>query len=231
LRGRSYSCSVRHTYCSCRAKAKQIKNVIRNRLERWRAGEKSSLWKGIPAKPMRRAAGELTGKLKMRHHQEVCIAYTQNGMPGKAFDRLVGSSFAADTDAVYAKMEAKFVPAPPRQHASRRPPAPEANELSQTAVAKSILSFNRGLGAGLSGTRPDFVRQVIGEKGDKPGLPIITQLCNVLADGLAPDELRPYIGGANGFALTKDQKTAAAELAEASSNGMVASGQDVRPVC
>eukprot|EP00973_Karenia_brevis_P001157 157445-Karenia_brevis.AAC.1 len=122
-------------------------------------------------------------------------------------------------------MSAKFVPPPPHQASSRRPPASDANELSEAAVAKAILSFKRGLGAGPSGIRPDFLRQVIGKKGEKPSLTLVTHLCNVLADGLAPDHLRPYIGGANGFAHRKDSKTATAETQEARANA-VGGGSD-----
>ena len=93
-----------------------------------------------------------------------------------------------------------------------------------------ILTFARGLGSGPSGLRPDFIRQIIGEKGDKPGLAVITEFCNVLADGAAPEAMRPYIGGANGFALNKNRKEVAAEEAEAANN-ITSGAADVRPVC
>ena len=156
------------------------------------------------------------------------MAYAQQGMPGKAIDRLIGPGLAPDTDENFGKIKAKFVDPPASQASSRRPPAPEANKLSDSVVCSSILSFRRGLGAGPSGTRPDFLRQIIREKGEKPGLTTITALCNVLANGLAPGALRPYIGGANAFGLEKDGKAAAAETADAANNLKC---KDVRPVC
>ena len=152
-------------------------------------------------------------------------------MPGKAIDRLTGAGLAPDTQDTFDKIKSKFVDPPPGQARSLRPPAPEANELSQAIVSRAILSFKRGLGGGPTGARPDFIRQIISEKGDSPGVAIITNLCNVLANGKAPAALRPYIGGACGFGLNKDAKIAVAEAAEASANSFQGSDGDVRPVC
>ena len=54
--------------------------------------------------------------------------------------------------------------------------------------------------------RPDFIRQIVGDKADKPGVGIITQFCNLLANGQAPPELIPYLGGAAGTVLDKKSK-------------------------
>lgn len=42
---------------------------------------------------------------------------------------------------------------------------------------------------------------------------------------------RPFIGGANGFALNKDSRESAAEVVEAANSRESAAGADVRPVC
>eukprot|EP00973_Karenia_brevis_P063840 8875285-Karenia_brevis.AAC.1 len=215
-----------------KAKARRNLNIIRNRLERWQAGERRSLWDDIPVKFGKVGMKKFTEEQKLRRRQETCIAYCQNGMPGKAVDRLIGAELAPDTEDTYVKMKSKFSDPPPGQQNSQRPPAPESNELSEEIVAKAICSFKRGLGAGPSGTRPDFLRQIIGSKGDKPGLTLITQLCNVLADGMAPDALRPFMGGANGFSLSKESKAAKVENAEAGANRLgKCEAPDVRPVC
>ena len=57
---------------------------------------------------------------------------------------------------------------------------------------------------------------LIGPKGDKPGIKVITALCNLLANGEAPRKLIPFIGGASGTALNKVSKTGE---------------QDARPAC
>eukprot|EP00973_Karenia_brevis_P067863 9441436-Karenia_brevis.AAC.1 len=81
-------------------------------------------------------------------------------MPAKAVSRLVSPGLAPDTDEILAIMESKFPPPPPSQHLSRRPQPPPANELTEESVVRAILSFARGAGAGPSGTRPDFLRQL-----------------------------------------------------------------------
>ena len=47
-----------------------------------------------------------------------------------------------------------------------------------------------GAGPGPSGMRPDHLRRLVGNKGQKPGAAVVTELCNVLADGRAPRGLR-----------------------------------------
>ena len=51
----------------------------------------------------------------------------------------------------------------------------------------------------------------------------MTEFCNLLADGRAPRAVRPFFGGANGFAFRKEAKTTAAVA--------TAAGDDARPVC
>ena len=63
----------------------------------------------------------------------------------------------------------------------------------------------------------------MGAKQTDRGLRLVAELCNLLADGQAPRALRPFFGGANGFALRKEAKANAA--------GEAAAGEDARPVC
>ncbi|CAE8604691.1 unnamed protein product, partial [Polarella glacialis] len=160
------------------------------------------------------------------------IAYARQGMPGKAVSRLVDPPLAPDTPEVEQIMRSKFITPPASQMTSHRPLPPPANALSEADVGKAILSFQRGLGSGPSGTRPDFLRQVIAEKADKPGLALITRFCNLLADGQAPSGVRSYLAGANGFALEKEAKATRAEAGGTTDASMAPqNGIDARPVC
>ena len=78
------------------------------------------------------------------------------------------------------------------------------------------MSSNKGAGPGPSGQRPYFYKQLVGEKGAKPFLALLTGLSNILASGHAPPELRPYIGGSRCAALAKTGKDGT---------------PDARPVC
>ena len=215
-----------------KAKSNRNRNIILNKLERWRSGERRSLWDELP-KRRRDTKDAISENHLLKHKQETCIAYAKQGMPGKAISRLTGAALVSGSDDVVEKMASKFPRRPANQLQSVRPMAPEANELSDECVAKCILSFKRGLGAGPSGARPDFVRQIVGDKADRPGLCVIARFANHLANGLAPRAMRPYLGGANGFALHKDRKISQAEEAEAAANGAAFphNDTDIRPVC
>ncbi len=82
---------------------------------------------------------------------------------------------------------------------------PQKPTRSQTIV-RAVRSFDTGVSAGPTGQRPDLYKQLIGDKGDHPAVPLFTSLSNLLASGQAPPELRPFIGGAKGTALYKTAK-------------------------
>ena len=105
-------------------------------------------------------------------------------------------------------MRSKFPPPPPHQLASSRPQPPLANEISEELVLRGVQAFKRGTGAGPSGLRPDFVRQVLlcSDGVNAEGLTNLTHLVNLLANGEAPPQLQPYLGGAKGTAGDKTSK-------------------------
>ena len=83
-------------------------------------------------------------------------------------------------------MRSKFVAPPAGQLASSRVPAPGSNDVTEEAVIKAIRSFGAGVSAGPSGQRPDLYKQLIGERGDKPAVALLTGLSTLLASGQAP---------------------------------------------
>ena len=93
--------------------------------------------------------------------QEAAVRFASLGMPSKAINNLMRTKMAPDTKEVEDVMRSKFPPAPPWQATFRLPPSPPANEVTPEAVKKGICGFKRGAGAGPSGLRPDFLRQLI----------------------------------------------------------------------
>ena len=154
---------------------------------------------------MQTEAAEQGERAQARKRDEV-VSLARRGLPGKAVQHAASLGLAPDTPEVEAIMRAKFVQAPPRQRESARLPAPPANELTEADVAAAIISFKRGVEPGPAGQRPDLDRQIIGEKGDRPGCAILAGICNLLADGRGPPQLRPYLGGARATALAKKTK-------------------------
>ena len=93
--------------------------------------------------------------------------------------------------------------------------------------ASALSSEGRGAGASPSGTRPDFLRQLI-DRGGPETLQVMTSFCNVLADGRASRSLTPYLGGACGYAFRKEEKPAKEGSGDGSNRSEKAG---VRPVC
>ena len=147
----------------------------------------------------------LSEEVLIKKHEEV-IGLARRGLPGKAVRHASSLGLAPDTPETEAKMRAKFVEPPQTQIASKRMPAPESNNITEEAVVHAINSFDAGVSAGPSGHRPDFYKQLIGEKGDKPAVALLTALANLLASGRAPRELRPFIGSTKGTPLKKKAK-------------------------
>ena len=139
-----------------------------------------------------------------RKRSEV-ISLARRGLPGKAVQHASSMGLAPDTPATEATMRSKFVAPPPAQSTSRRVPAPTSNEVTEAALMTAIRSFGAGVSAGPSGQRPDFYKQLVGN-GDKPAVPLLLGLCNLLAAGKASAELRAFIGRVKGTALYKKAK-------------------------
>ena len=205
-----------------KAKEKRNQNLVANMADRWAAGERRAVWGQVLKLTRRRAPpgaraqeGDDAEKQREQRQHEV-VALAGRGLPGKAVRHASSQGLAPDTQQTEATMRSKFPPPPAHQHGPRRPPPPPANELTQEGVVKAIHSFERGTAPGPSGHRPDFYKQVVGEKGDKMGSDILTGISNLLADGRAPKQLRPYFGGARGTALRKLAKDGT---------------EDARPVC
>ena len=199
-----------------KAKEKRNNNILANRIARWSTGERMSLWtEGLHItkadQPLRRrrksnVAGEEVAEQTLNKKREEVIDLARRGLPGKAVRHASSLGLAPDTLATEMKMKSKFVEPPPTQKSSQRMPVPEVNTITEEGIVHAIHSFGAGVSAGPSGHRPDFYKQLIGEKGDKPAVPLLTALGNLLAAGGAPSELRPFIGCAKGTALYKRAK-------------------------
>lgn len=210
----------------------QTLNIIVSRLERWRSGERRTLWDELPSLARRsKTKGPASEEHEKLLRQEKAIIYTMQGMRSKAVSRLTGPPLAPDTERTENILRSKFVE-PPAHQAARQRQGPVASILTEVSVAKTILSFHKGLGGGPSGLRPDLLKQIIGSKGDRPGITPITSFCNLLADGQAPIYVQPFLAGANGFAFTKESKQSQAEASEADQSSVAPdTDADARPVC
>ena len=221
--GQSGSCSRN---VSCRPSQEEEKetrnnNILASNVWRWSAGKRGTLWRevvrytGAAKEPKKRHRPVDKEKEAERRREEV-VSLARRGLPGKAMQHTMSEGLAPDTPENGLKIRKKFPPPPVEQSTSRRMGAPAANEITEADLVGAIYSFQKGVATGPSGQRPDFYKQLIGDKGDKPAVALLTSMANLLASGRAPPELRPYIGGARCVALKRTAKDGR---------------EDVRPAC
>jgi hypothetical protein len=100
---------------------------------------------------------------------------------------------------------------------------PPGDDITEEQVIQSVRIFSREAGAGPSGTRPDFLRQLIDRNASSDIAKTTAAFRTMLANGEAPQALVPFSGGACGYAFSKEAKSA---------DGAAAStATDARPVC
>jgi hypothetical protein len=205
-------------------RAKLRRNIAARsvRVERWTEGERLTLWQDAPRRKDPTRADHRRAPDDSREFQkrlDVAARYASLGMPGKAISRLTSEGLAPNTPEVERLMRSKFPAPPAHQATSELPPAPPSDEITEELVIQAVRKFKRGAGAGPSGTRPDFLKQLVERAPGNDIAKVMAMFCTLLANGEAPDELAPYFGGACGYAFTKPSKVEGS------------SGLDARPVC
>ena len=83
---------------------------------------------------------------------------------------------------------------------------PDAVRFDTDLVRKKVDGFPAGSAAGASGTRPQFLKDILACPNKAAGadaLTSLTNLANHMVAGLAPRELAPFIAGAPLMALVK----------------------------
>ena len=137
----------------------QAAKFTRSLLERWKSGERETLWAELPPRPKARKAADKDSRRSRQDQAQRLVALAR---AGQAINRLVSPGLASDTPVVRQKLLAKF---PSYDHSGRVviPPAPPG--LIDTGhVVKGIQSFKRGAGPGPTGLRADFLSACIGRK-------------------------------------------------------------------
>ena len=115
------------------------------------------------------------------------------------------SSLAPRNKETYAKLLKKHEPCP----ADRRP-FPESDYppmlLQATDIKLAISLFPVGSAGGLSGLRPQHLKDITSRRTGDSGTSFVrslTALSNIIIAGRVPDCIRPFFAGANLSAFTK----------------------------
>jgi hypothetical protein len=183
----------------------------KSRCRAWLDGERANMWK--------EAVREASRSNQKGHHRKqspercdgLVLEHVRNGQFSKGSAALISNPPVVVTEAVVAEMKAKHPP--PRQqdlddrrHVRAVNPA-AALQVDGDAVLKALNTFPKGSACGLSGLRPQHLKDAV-----VPGMQdeFARQLCqvvNLLLQGRAPESVRPWLCGAKLVALPKHDNT------------------------
>ena len=173
------------------------------RLKRWNDGEVDVLWAEackLYASGARQAATSLRAS-NIRRATECA----QDARYGKAVASLLSLGTCPVTEETLKEMKSKHPEAlPPTLPVSGL--LPDAVRFDTDLVRKKVDGFPAGSAAGASGTRPQFLKDILACPNKAAGadaLTSLTNLANHMVAGLAPRELAPFIAGAPLMALVK----------------------------
>ena len=121
----------------------------------------------------------------------------QDARYGKAVSALLSLGTCLITEDSLKEMKSKHPVALPPTLPSG--PLPDAVRFDADLVRKKVDGFPAGSAAGASGTRPQFLKDILACSNKAAGadaLLSLTNLTNHMVAGLAPRELAPFVAGA-----------------------------------
>ena len=147
----------------------------------------------------------LRGGMTKKVREERVKKLTAVGRARKAMQGLVTPGMAADTPAVRAKMAAKF---PQRSIPVRITQGflPPAAGVEVGDFIKAVGTFDSSAGAGPTGLRPQFVKELVGAGADDPCVQAMFDVSALFIEGRVPRFLRRWYAGGNLVGIGKDDK-------------------------
>jgi len=172
-----------------------------DRLARWEAGERATLWEDLPAPRAPRASDNCESTRQRRAE-----ALAREGLDGKACAALTAPGLKGDDRNTLEELRALHPRAslPPRSlpHTLALPP-----EVSADLVLKMLRSFPTGTAPGPTGLRVQRLLEALTLANKTACLEQLTETVQLLVRGDAPDELAPHLAGATLMAAMKKNGT------------------------
>ena len=168
----------------------------KNRLSRWLAGERASLWESLPGPRRGRANNSEEARLNRSE------ALAREGFDKKTTAALTSADLVEPTAAAAARLQ-PFRPDAPEPACPLFDQLPVAPLISADDINDALRSFPKDTAAGSSSLRAQHLLDAC-TKANKPVvLEQFDAVANILARGDAPLELAPFLAGASLFALEK----------------------------
>jgi hypothetical protein len=172
------------------------------RLKRWNDGEVDVLW--AEAGKLYSSGSRQVATSSLASNIRRATECAQDARYGKAVSSLLSLGTCPVTEETLKEMKSKhpgaMLPTLPSG------PVPDAVRFDADLVRKKVDGFPAGSAAGASGTRPQFLKDILACPNKAAGadaLVSLTNLTNHMVAGLAPRELAPFIAGAPLMALVK----------------------------
>ena len=179
-----------------------LRTGLLERLARWNEGKVDVLWaeacKLYPGGERPSLPHSLASNIRR------ATECAQDARYGKAVAALLSLGTCPVTEETLKEMKAKHPEAVLPVVASG--PSPDPVRFDVDLVRKKVEGFPTGSAAGASGTRPQFLKDILACPNKAVGddaLSSLTRLTNHMVAGLAPRELAPFIAGAPLMALVK----------------------------
>ena len=175
--------------------------AAKNRLDRWEQGERKTLWDDLQRpKQHKKKQQKQTEERKLQRVNQL----VEQGKAGKALNSATSPGLAWDTPDVQKMLESKF---PQRTQGNRsRPIPPFQHQATREQVVKEIRSFANGATPGVTGLWPQFLKDMIGAKGDEDIIDVYVERAQLFTDGRVPGFLRPWYGGGRLVDIGKDDE-------------------------
>ena len=180
-----------------RQRARAAAAYTKDRLQRWDAGERLSLWK-TRQQPLPRRARRRTDE----ERRELAVGLAREDFDGKACAALLAEGLCAETPATVAALQSLHPTqaSPPPVAAHELPVAPE---LSPDDVLKALHTFPAATAPGPSGLRAQHLRDAFLPGAAKGCNNSLTAVVNLLAQGRACAAAAPALAGASLVAAHK----------------------------
>ena len=182
--------------------------VVKDRIKRWRKGEKTLLWneakKPKKQKGRKRKGQQQNDKTQEEVNARRCKKLLEEGQYNRASSALVSEGIVDATPETIEIMKNKH----PQEEIQPMEVGDEVEPLKVTVtqVREGIKSFKKGTAPGPSGMRAEHLKVAVelGSPGrQEKTIESITNLVNNLLAGKMPNEIAAYFCGANLFGAKK----------------------------
>ena len=181
---------------------------IRQRCERWLAGERRELWAdgpGADQKGQKPKAPSPNSQACLERRHQRCLELAADGQYSKATSALVSPGLVKRNEHTEKVMRDKHPLAqnPPCLVDLVAPARSQVPDFDRPLIKKMVKSFARGTAPGPSGLRAQHLKDAIRSTHGDEATEQLAAICNLLAKGEAPALLAHHLAGASLMGMEK----------------------------